>query len=236
MHYHWGEGLLMQAFIFNWRGHRRAARALEAQVGAILPVTVISSEPPHADDGSSWVHLDDTAYFSAQWNRAVELFDDGDVFFHMQADASCTRLDELILAASSCFSRLPVGVYEPNIDFTECQYDPTQLRAVGPGLYEVPQTDCTCWFIAADVLRSLPRVDLSVNTYGWGICGAIAAITRSLGKICVRDYNFTVQHPRHRGYSSELAAQQRLAYMRSLDRDIAKLMPGFDNSGRADDK
>jgi len=217
----------MQAFIFTWRGQRQAARALEAQIARVLPVTVISSEGPEIGDGPGWVYLDDTAYFSAQWNRAVELFDD-DVLFHIQADASCHRMEDVIAAASRCFSDYRIGVYEPNVDFTECEYDPSRLRAVAPGLYEVPQTDCTCWFIANDIVRALPRIDLSINTYGWGICGAICAIARRSGRLCVRDYNFTIEHPKHRGYSDVVAAEQRYNFMKTLDPRIASLMAGYD--------
>jgi hypothetical protein len=210
----------IRAFIFNWRGHAERAHRLQRQIGAHIPTLVINSEEGLGEGRAGWVDLDDRAYFSAQWNEAVRRFD-GDVLFHVQADATLDDFRPLLDRAVAVFARYPLGVYEPNVDYTSIIYDRRRLRAVEPDLLEVPLTDCTCWFVAGELLRRLPPVDLAVNRFGWGIAAAHAAMARRAGRLCLRDYAFTVVHPRARGYPSPVANAQRLAYTRSLGPTLA---------------
>jgi hypothetical protein len=213
----------IQGFIFNWRGYEANALALEEKSGKFIEVTVINSEEQLSRARPGWVHLDDSAYFSAQWNKAVELFD-ADIFFHIQADAEFDQFDALFARVKFFFENHRLGVYEPNVDFTAYQYDRSRLRSIESEVFEVPQTDCTCWFVAGEILRKLPTVDLSINRYGWGIDRAIAALCRLNERLCVRDYRFTVGHPRSRGYCSAEAQRQLLAYQQSLSPEIGKEM------------
>jgi hypothetical protein len=209
----------IQGFIFNWKGHEANALALEEKIGKLIEVTVINSEEQLSGSHPGWVHLDDTAYFSAQWNKALELFD-ADILFHIQADADFDEFETLFARARSVFEKHRPGVYEPNVDYTDIQYDKLRLQSLGPDLFVVPFTDCTCWFITGDIVRQLPPVDLSQNKYGWGIPRAIAALSHLSGRPCVRDYAFTIRHPRGRGYSSESAAEQLKAYVGSLGPEV----------------
>jgi hypothetical protein len=205
----------MQAFIFNWRGQAANAARLEGVLGELMPTRVINSDAASEPERPHWVHVGEEAYFSAQWNRALALFD-GDVMLHVQADAELPAPARLVERAAALLGRADVGVYEPYIDFSAIQYDVAQLLPRSEELFEVPFTDCTCWFVAGDILRALPPVDPAINKYGWGICAAVAAVGRSLGKHCIRDYSVTVKHPRGRGYSSRLANEQRIAFLQAL--------------------
>jgi len=213
----------IQGFIFNWKGHEANAKALEEKCGRVIDVTVINSEECLKEEHKSWVHLDDSAYFSAQWNRAMELFQ-GDVLFHIQADATFNRFEDLFAKAQRCFETYPLGVYEPNVDFTPHQFRKSLLRELEAGVHEVPMTDCTCWFIAGDIARKLPSIDLTINRYGWGVSRAIAGLSRLSGKLCVRDYNFKIQHPRGTGYSSKDAAYQLVTYLGCLSPELTREM------------
>lgn len=208
----------MQGVICTWRGHEQRAIALEQKLRDLAPVTVINTEPS-ARHHRHWVHLDESAYFAAQWNRAMSLFD-ADVFFQIQADADSDSFPEIFAKARALFRRHPIGVYEPNVFYTDVCYTPSKLRFVEPGLVEVPWTDCTCWFIHRDVLRQCPPFDLDVNTFGWGVCRAIAAWCAMQGRLCVRDYSVFVRHPKGRGYSGEVALQQLHAYVDSLPWEV----------------
>jgi hypothetical protein len=210
----------IQGFIFNWKAHEAEAVELERRLGRLIQVTVINSEEGLSAPRDHWVHLDDSAYFSAQWNKAIGLFE-GDLLFHIQADAHCNDFERLLERAASFFGRGDVGVYEPNVDFSPYQYDTSRLRAIGDGGFEVPITDQTCWFVAADVLAELPPVEVSVNRYGWGISAAVAAVCRLQQKLCVRDSRVSIVHPPTRGYSSETAGRERDAYLESLGPTIA---------------
>jgi len=211
----------IQAFIFNWRGHEANALALEASIGRLVETTVINSDEAASGRHPGWVELGEEAYFSAQWNEALRRFR-GDILFHIQADARFDDFEALLARMLVARARHRPGVFEPNVDFTTIRYDAARLRALEPQLYAVPLTDCTCWFIEADVLAGLPAVDLGVNKLGWGICAAVAAQSWARGRPCVRDYAFTIQHPRGRGYSSRLALEQRVAYLGSLEPALAR--------------
>ena len=213
----------IQGFIFNWKGHEANAAALEASMARSIPVTVINSEERLSRPRPGWVQLDDTAYFSAQWNQAVARFD-ADIFFHMQADAEFDQFEALFARVQSLWEKHRLGVYEPRVDFTGIQYARRLLPELEPGLLEVPLTDCTCWFIEGTVLRKLPPVDVSVNRYGWNICTAVAALARLDGRRCVRDLHFRVRHPRSRGYSTEDARQEGGAYKQTLSAEVREEM------------
>jgi hypothetical protein len=209
----------IQCFIFNWKGHEARAAALEKKLASLVKVTVINSEEQLNDEHPGWVHLDDSAYFSAQWNKAVELFD-ADIFFHIQADADFEQFAPIFAKARSLFEKYKLGVYEPNVDYTDIRYDKTKLRPIESDVLEVPFTDCTCWFIDGELVRQLPPIDTTLNTYGWGIPRAIAALARLNGKLCVRDYNFVISHPKGRGYPSAVALEEFRTLASSLSPEI----------------
>jgi hypothetical protein len=214
------ETVKIQGFIFNWKAHEARAVALERAIRHCIPVTVINSEEPLSSPRDHWVHLGDSAYFSAQWNKAIELFA-GDILFHIQADAHCGDFERLFARASCMFQRGDVGVYEPEVNFSGFRYDTSQLRVIDDHVFEVPLIDQTCWFVAGNVVRELPPVDLSANRYGWGISVAVAAVCQLQQKMCVRDYSLSVTHPRRRGYPAEIAGRERDGYLTSLGTQIA---------------
>jgi hypothetical protein len=209
----------IQGFVFNWKGRQTNARALEEKIGRLIDVTVINSEEQLNAQYPGWIHLDDTAYFSAQWNKAVELFD-ADIFFHIQADAEFDDFEALLAKAGRLFEKYGLGACEPNVDYSSVQYEKSRLPSIEPNVFVVPMTDSTCWFIAGEILRKLPRIDLSINRYGWGIPRAIAALSRLSGMRIVRDYNFTVKHPKSTNYPLEPAMRQLKAYIWSLDPEL----------------
>jgi hypothetical protein len=211
----------VQGFIFNWKGHEEEALALEKQIAKLIEVTVINSEENLKEEHPGWVHLDDSAYFTAQWNRAVALFD-ADIFFHIQADAQINNFEQLVAKAVDVHTRYKFGVYEPNVDFTELIYNRSRLLPLEQDLAAIPIPDCTCWFIDGRIVRMLPPVDPSINYYGWGIPSAIAALCWLNGRLCIRDYAFLIRHPETRGYSNADAMQQLQTYTQNLDPEIQR--------------
>lgn len=213
----------IQAFVFNWRGHEENAASLAARLAARVNTRVINSDETVARRHPDWIHLGEEAYFSAQWNAARERFT-GDVLLHIQADARLDEVDPVLDRARAVFQRHHPGVYEPDVDYTAIRYDRARLAPLEPDLYPVPLTDCTCWFVAGEVLRRLGPVDLALNRYGWGVCAAVAAVSHGCRRPCLRDYRFTIQHPRGRGYCSAEAGRQRQAYAHSLGPELERRM------------
>jgi hypothetical protein len=218
-----GEDMKIQGFIFNWKGHEQNALALQQKVSKFIDVTVINSEEQLSGDHPGWVHLDDNAYFSAQWNKAKELFN-GDVMFHMQADAEFDQFEELFIRARWFFDKFKIGVYEPNVDYTKHRYHVSKLDLVETDLYNIPVADCTCWFVAGELVRTFPVIDLSLNKYGWGVSRVISALCPLQGRLCVRDYRFLIRHPKHTGYPVGNSLAEFMPYAETLGAAVQQQM------------
>ncbi len=203
--------------------------ALERQLGRLCEVRVVNSESAAEARHPHWDHVGEDAYFAAQWQRAVERFD-GDILFHVQADAASPRFDRILARCVLAMQRHGAGVYAPNVDFTPWVYDRRKLRRVAEDLYEVPQTDCTCWAISRDVLAQVPSVDPVQNKFGWGIDFLVIGAARTLGRRTLRDYRYTVNHKwRGSGYDTDAAHGQVLEMLdglpgplREIDRQLRR--------------
>lgn len=210
-----------QAFIFNWKGQTARAVELEHAVGRLAKVQVINSAPDAPGD-SNWIHLGDSAYFSAQWNMLLNSMKaETEIIFHIQADVEFNDFPRLFERAEHAFRSYSTGVYEPKISRPSKDYDTSRLRCLEERVFEVPLTDTTCWFIAAPVLRNFPRIDVNVNRFGWGVAATVAALVRQAGHICVKDYSFMVHHPSGRGYAASVAKRQEMDYINGLKLSLA---------------
>jgi hypothetical protein len=210
----------IQSFIFNWKGNTDNVLRLERAIEKLSEVNIINSDESMREARRNWIQLDDSAFFSAQWNKALDIFN-ADVLFHVQADVEFNEFERLFERACAAFRSHPIGIYEPKIDRPRRDYDLSKLRMLRDNVFEVPATDCTCWFVAAPVLSENARIDERANKYGWGVAATIAALCRRRKLLCVRDYEFLVHHPDGRGYSTTDAVLGRVAHINSLTVDLA---------------
>jgi len=226
----------LQAFIFNWPGEKQRAKDLEALLRPHCETFVINSDESARDLHPQWHHLTSDAFFAAQWNKAVEIFS-GDVLVHVQADAWPHDIERILDRCIYYIGERGVGVYAPNLDFTDLEYRRKALTAFDQEVYEVPSTDETCWMISSEVLRRMPLAEPEVNKYGWGMDFVASAVARSIGRKVVRDYRFHVDHPKGRGYNDSQARIKWVEYKQRLDpelcknietleKDVLRLMPG----------
>jgi len=206
----------IHAFIFSWKNHFDRACELEDQIGKLVRTTVINSENTPAAIRRGWQCMDESTFFAAKWNKLLDLFQ-GDLLFNVMADASIVDIKLLIEKAVAATTKYNLGIYEPNVDYTDVHYNTSRLQALAPGLMLVPRTDCTCWFVHGDILRRSLPANTSVTTYGWGIDIALAAKSYLLGRRVARDYSVLVKHPRSRGYSTDAAMEQMHRYFQTLE-------------------
>jgi hypothetical protein len=209
------------AFVCNWAGHEQHAMELEADLRRFVNVRVVNSDSAAVARHPDWHHTAD--FFTNHWNKALELFG-GDVLFQIQADASFTQFAELFDRCRYAMQRLDCGVYAPQVDYTYWQYTRDLLFEIEPDLCAVPQTDCICWAVRREVIEQTPRVDPQTNAYGWGLDCIVCATAMRMNKKVVRDYRFTVDHPRGRGYDSRAAQQQARALLATLPPDLQTLV------------
>jgi hypothetical protein len=212
----------IHAFIFNWPKHTHKALKLEKQIKSYVDkVTVINSATNYKK--SSWVNLDEDAYFTAQFCKAAQLFD-GDIMFHIQADASIKDMKNLILAAKDVYSRYSCGIYAPNVDYTRLTGDKVDFTNIAftqdIDLRYVTMTDCTCWFLSKSLIQEFKRNYLKLfyktTKYGWGIIKLMSIISLYKRKLTIRDYSFKVNHPRTTNYNIKISDEQAKDFFSKL--------------------
>jgi len=217
----------LHTFVFNWPGYFEAALQLESMARSFShKVTVINSDPRHTAEG--WVDLGNDAYFGEQFAAACELFD-GDVLFHIQADAGHEDWAGLVSAALGTFSTYECGVYAPQIDrYAHVGNElPAASAALSPPseyLRVVSNTDCTAWFIHASVIRQLVEYAslMRLNRLGFGIDLLAAALAFSQKQLVLRDDRYVVNNPSGTGYSLEDATVQLRKFISRLPPEIRR--------------
>ncbi len=213
----------MQAFIFNWPGKRQHAATLEAMFRPHCETIVINSDDNVRASHPNWQHVGNDAYFTAQWNAALDRFD-ADVFVHIQADIWPVKVGRVLAEAVNYLSNSAVGVYAPNVDFNAHYYRKQDLPKLGEGVFEVPATDCCFWAIKREILQDAPRIDPRINKLGWGIEYMVGAVTHAKGLKLARDYRFTAGHRKGSGYDLTQAFQEWQALRNGLNPELRSRM------------
>lgn len=198
----------IHSFIFNWRGQYEKTIEKIKQFESIGHTpTIINSDETHNNEG--WVNVGESAYFTDQFIKALELFD-GDVLFHVQGDASYNDWNNLIKDAESSFETYRWGVYAPNVDYT--WYDASRTDIQGVELRDktmkvVACPDCTCWFIHKDILDVFKQLKIDMSPYkmGWGWDIIFPSISFLMKRLVIRDYHHTIDHPPGTNYNKQQA-------------------------------
>lgn len=215
----------IQTFIFNWRGQYENTIKKQDQLKAIgVTPIVINSDDNHNLTDPNWHNIGEDSYFNAQFLKVIELFD-GDVLFHVQADASYDNWKQLYEDAEKYYEMTDWGIYAPNVDYTwydSSRTDVTSLEFPIDKLKIVANTDCTCWFIHKDIIDEFKKRNIDMTKYkmGWGwdiIFPAIAFINK---RPVIRDYGHTIEHPRGTNYDTGKAEQEMWDLYNSLEPDV----------------
>jgi hypothetical protein len=212
-------------FIFNWKGQYEKTCQTEKQLLEIFDkVTVINSDEENKKD--HWVNLDDDAFFTTQFCNAVNLFD-GDLMFHIQGDVTYYNWKGIVDSAIKYYDKYKYGIYAPNVDYTmhyagfvnintTVFYNDTNLRMV-------TMTDCSCWFLDKEIIKKFKEkyiLNYAETKYGWGITACMSALSYISKKYVIRDYDYTVNHPKNTGYKQEDAYRESVNFHNSLDKEM----------------
>jgi hypothetical protein len=213
----------IRPFIFNWKGQYEKTLEKELAFQKFFDkVTVINSDDTNEEE--RWINIGDDCYYTDQFMKALELFD-GDVLFHIQADASYDKLQELVVDAQKYFEEYECGIYAPNVDYTWYTAENTDIESLQSNhknIRMVADTDCTCWFIHKDIIDEFlnRKIDMSDQKMGWGIDLCLSAISFILGRPVIRDYNHTIDHPPGTNYNKGTASDEMVILWNRLDPDI----------------
>jgi len=213
----------IQTFIFNWNGQYNKTLDKKDQLKAIGvdPIIINSDEAFYLDD---WHNIGEKAYFTAQFMKALELFD-GDALFHIQGDASYERWADLIDDAKKYYKEYNWGIYAPNIDYTWYVASKTDLDMFTideTPLKMVATPDCTCWFIHKNIIDEANnrKVNFAPYKWGWSFDLVYSALSHMMKRPVLRDYSHTVQHPLGTNYAKDEAEKEMMDLYKSLPKDI----------------
>jgi hypothetical protein len=217
----------IQPFIFNWRNQFENTCVIEDALKAIFDVViVINSDETRTRPG--WIDLGSEAYFSAQFRKALELFD-AQVLMHIQGDVSYHDWRGVIESARRYYALYEWGVFAPNIDDTwyrEWNTDIYGIELPEPNLKMCASTDETAWLIHKDVIDEFHRMNIArcfdQNTMGWGWDLVFCGISFLMRRPVIRDYDHTVAHPRGRGYNRDLAVMEMDNLVKALPETLAE--------------
>ena len=193
----------IHTFIFSWKKVTENALALFEKASAVCPNTTLINCDENVGVLVKHIQLDDSYYYGGQFEAAIKAVPDGSSLCCIVGDVSPeASWSSIYEKAVETLATQHVGVY------------------VGNTLWEVPNTDCTFWFIDADVVRVLRDIPYRMlSNLGWGIDTIVNKESVRQGKLIVRDYSDLVRQPMGTAYNKEKAKAQMsllLAYYDSL--------------------
>ena len=213
----------IQPFIFNWKGQYKKTLEKEDALQKIFDkVIVINSDDTQEEE--RWINIGDDCYYTDQFMKAIELFD-GDILFHIQADASYDKLEELVNDAKKYFEDYEWGIYAPNVDYTWYTSENTDIESIESNhdnIKMVANTDCTGWFIHKDIINEFlnRKIDMSDQKMGWGVDLCLSSLSFLMSRPVIRDYSHTIEHPPGTNYNKDQAAKEINILWQRLDDDI----------------
>ena len=191
-------------------------------------VMVINSDDNNTRDG--WIDLGDSAYFTSQFTKALELFNHNKkVLLHVQGDTEYGNWKQLVDDARKYYNLYEWGVYAPevtNVWYTPDQTDIDGLQSDDSNIKMVACTDETVWFIHRDVISDFYNRNLSevmtpeTMKMGWGWDLVMNAISFIMQRPVIRDYSHQIQHAQGTNYNKETAGQEMANLWSNLPNDL----------------
>ena len=214
----------IQTFIFNWRNQYAKTKEKITQLTNIgIDPIIINSDEQYNEFG--WHNIGEESYFTAQYLKAIELFD-GDVLFHIQADASYDNWEPIYKAAEFYIAKYNCGIYAPNVDYTFYDSSRVDLPMFKFGdnqnLKMVSNPDCTCWFVHKDIINQAKERNINFAPFqmGWSFDIVFTALSFMSKRPVIRDYQFTIEHPPGTNYNKVQAEKEMHEFYATLPDDI----------------
>lgn len=212
-------------YIFSWKHVTSNARAIFKHVAEHFPHTYFINCDEHTPitdiSPSSVIQLDDRYYYGGQFNTAINHLPPGKILAcivgDVTPDADWARIAQ---NAVDGFNTENLGIYAPNVYFTPWT---TRGEHINKELYDVENTDCTCWFLHPRLVENLRHLDyFGISNLGWGIDIIFIKEARECGLKVARDYSVLVKQPKGTNYNLTIADKQ----MNRMIVEHAKLKAG----------
>lgn len=201
----------IHVFIFSWKKVTSNALTLYHRVAAHFPSTYFINCDEHTTiteiPAERVIQRDDSYYYGGQFETALAHTPIGKPMACVVGDVSPEANWAVIAAnAVTTLNTRRVGIYAPNVFYT---WHTARGKHLWAEYYEVPNTDCTCWFLHPTLLQRLRDLPFyRVSNLGWGIDSIFIQEAGRQGLLVVRDYATLVQQPQGTAYDSSLARTQ----------------------------
>lgn len=207
------------AYVISWTGHGDAARAIAAGlVGHVDRLVVVYSNAAGTiEDGpGEWVQVPNEYFYGMKFLTTLRDFD-ADLMLQVQADASSDDWPGLVARCRDAFAARPaLGVWTPLVDWTYFDLGSILIAREPDGICQVTRTDSVVWALSAPMCDALRDLDLTRNTFGWGIDSAASAIAHNRGLEVVVDLETLVGHPQPSAYDQDAAYLQGQEFLQQL--------------------
>lgn len=219
----------IQPFIFNWnRQFEKTCKIEDSLLEIFEQVFVINSDENNTRPG--WIDVGDSFYFSAQFKKALELFDNSKkVLFHIQGDVSYENWKGLVDSAIEYYDDYEWGIFAPDIDwvwYTSQYADINSIESSHSNIKMIANADETVWFIHSDIIKNFHERNLlenfKNNKMGWGWDLVFSSLCFLNGRSVIRDYNHIVNHPKGTNYDDSLASRELSNMLLNMDPDIVE--------------
>jgi hypothetical protein len=208
------------AYIFSWKYVTNNACELYKKIKEVCKNTKIINcdENVKLSEDFDTIQLDDRFYYGGQFETAIKNTPEDKYLWCITGDVNPSGNWERIYkrCIESC-SNYNIGVFAPNVEFTNHIH---RTRQFIEDLWEVQNTDCTCWIINPNIVKTLRKIPfMEISNLGWGIDIITIEEVKKQNMLTIRDYSEIVYQPNGSGYNTNHASiqEQKLRhYYRTL--------------------
>ena len=220
-------------FIFNWKSTLDNVLNYELELkkhNKNYKIVNIVEDYTYSD----WIQLDDSFYFTKQFNEAIKNFK-GDFYFHIQGDVT-TNIDfnEIENKMIEIYEKSNFGVYAPNVDWTFWDNKSIIANTTLDYLKLVRTTDCSFWCIHKDIIeeyKKYTQIMEDYNKFGWSVDLLICSLSFLNKRKVLRDYRYTVNHPPSTAYNKTEAELEMHKLVNYLPSDVGKAYSSIHRDG-----
>ena len=150
------------------------------------------------------IQLDDSYYYGGQFEAAIKHIPENCIMGIITGDVDPNaEWEKILMNMKKSFETNKIGIYAPNVDFTA---HTNKTKHLWDLLYEVPNTDCTCWFIHPTIIKKLGNIPyFNLSNLGWGIDIIFIEECKKNNLYAARDYSVIVYQPKCTAYNMHTA-------------------------------